>query len=438
MLIRFTVSNSRSIDKIDFSAIANNDAHTLNNTFAVPQYGIALLKSIALFGANASGKTNFLKAIDDSRKLVVEGSKRTHVQLDLKPFFNYNKNDDTNKQLPIKYSFDILINGIAYNYTFAHNKEKITEEKLSEHPDNDTQNIIFNRYFDLNSNANIWEPDNFFQQGDAQYYRNSTADEQLFLYAANNPANPQYVKKIEVLHHIYQWFESQLKVSIHTAPGIQFDFDSLVTFIKAKPDNKKLLLNICNQAGLDIKEIRIIELAKGIKKIKSNTNVYPYTQLDGEDIEIAIKTYHSMRKNAPEFDFFLEESNGTQQFLAWLGYWLLSLQDGKQPKIFIIDELGNSLHPLLTHFLLRIFYSKKLNPHNSQLIFTTHEVKLMDKMIMQPDQLCLVNKKEGNTNIESVAAYSDLDKYTRLDTLYMSGGMSGIPYIPTLNLDDIL
>jgi AAA15 family ATPase/GTPase len=83
---------------------------------------------------------------------------------------------------------------------------------------------------------------------------------------------------------------------------------------------------------------------------------------------------------------------------------------------------------------MRLFAHKETNPYNSQLIFTTHEVKLMDRTIMRPDQLYLVDKDQnGDTTIERMSDYSgDLEKYTRFDTLYMNGGMSGIPNISLL------
>jgi AAA15 family ATPase/GTPase len=79
---------------------------------------------------------------------------------------------------------------------------------------------------------------------------------------------------------------------------------------------------------------------------------------------------------------------------------------------------------------MKLFANKETNPYNSQLIFTTHEVKLMDKTVMRPDQLFLVNKdNHGDTSIERTSDYAEIEKYTRLDTLYMYGGMSGISMI---------
>ena len=141
--------------------------------------------------------------------------------------------------------------------------------------------------------------------------------------------------------------------------------------------------------------------------------------------------------DASQFNFLAEESDGTQQFMGWLGHFLLKMQEDAQPKIFVVDELGTSLHPLLTQLLVKIFYNKKLNPHNAQLIFTTHEVKLMDKKIMRSDQLYLVSKPHDSTIIERVSDYPETDKYNRLDNIYTQGALGAIANINEAALNRI-
>ncbi len=258
---------------------------------------------------------------------------------------------------------------------------------------------------------------------------------------SNQDFNTDEIEKNTLLQSVYTWFSSQIDIYIGTIiAGVHINFDDLITFVKKSEKNKKLLLKLVALTDSNIQDIQIFELTKASNILKSHTRAYPYTRPeDGEDVMVAIKTTHSVDKKDTQFDFFLEESTGTQQLFAWLGYWLLKLQEGAQPKIFVVDELGTSLHPLLTQLLVKIFYNKKLNPHNAQLIFTTHEVKLMDKKIMRPDQLFLINKdSKGNTSIETIADYEENDKYNRFDNQYMYGSMSGIPNISERKLEAVL
>ncbi len=150
MLIKFTVSNTRSIgETLAFSAIATNDSTLPEALIDVPKYGIKLLKTMALFGANASGKSNVLKAMGDGMLFIVkekekpEGDSKRSVLL---KNFHYSKNKIENKEKSILYSFDILLNDVYYNYTFEHNTIRVVSEILTSFAENDgVGEIIYSR-----------------------------------------------------------------------------------------------------------------------------------------------------------------------------------------------------------------------------------------------------------------------------------------------------
>lgn len=431
MLIRFKVSNSRSIDKeLEFSAIATNDTSSQDtNTIHLPEYGVHLLKTMALFGANASGKSNVMKAISDAASLI-------QSWIPVEYFFSYCKTSESNISKPIVYSFDILIGKIHYNYSFSHDKKSVIEEKLVRWKNNEKEELIYSRIKDEN-NKYKWLPKVFFKNESADYFYKSTPQNHLFLTVANRPINSEVIQKIDILEDVYNWFREQLMLHINLdAPG-KINYNYLITYILKSNKNKKTILELLKISDIHIADIQVIKMAE----IVAGEKYYLYTEPNGTQSNVSIQTTHknSDSGTTQQFDFFREESHGTQQFLAWIGSWLLQLQEGKQPKIFVIDELGTNLHPKLNQLLIKIFYSKKINPHNSQLIFTTHEVKLMDKSIMRPDQLYFVNKKDDMSSLIRASDFEDIDKYNRLDNLYMHGGLTGVPSIQDdINLDEIL
>lgn len=421
MLISFKVSNSRSIGaELEFSAIATDDSALPENTIALPQYGIKLLKTMAIFGANASGKTNILQALVDARNLVA------YPQYEKKDIiFNFNKNNSKNSSDKTSYTFVFLVDNCVYNYKFSHNKNYILEEILTKQINSIQEDVIYSRIYDKESQKYEWTPSSFFEVQNTNFFRLSTAEHKLFLSIANHPVNPDSVEKNLLLEKLYNWFLLNMPYGSATR---QADPELFLEILLDKnfENSQKIILDILKRVDININDIRVEEVNNEIGNIL--TPVYLF-----KNSRYIIKTKHQ-GNNIIYFDFFTEESHGTQQFINWLSSFLYFLQNNKRSLVFVIDELGTSLHPKLTLFFIRLFADKQINPYNSQLIFTTHEVKLMDRTIMRPDQLYLVNKDQnGDTTIERMSDYSDdLEKYTRFDTLYMNGGMSGIPNISLL------
>jgi predicted ATP-dependent endonuclease of OLD family len=460
MLISFKVSNSRSIGKeLEFSAIATDDTILPENTIELPKYGIRILKTMALFGANASGKTNILQAFADARNIICTSNlNRKRIS------FPFNRNDSENNSKAIAYSFTFLIGETVYNYSFKHNQERILEELLTENIDAVKEQIIYSRKFDIETKKYEWLPKEYFESKNFDHFIYDTDNQDrieklLFLTLSHSP----FLKKDILLEEIFNWFEKQLKPTLSLSGAGKFsgispiissntsvssfvaqvsadnNFNFLINFIQKSEGNKKLILNFLKKVDINIDDIQIVELIGDNTTMSQAYNyVNPDKENDEQDekgIRVSLKTYHKVINEKSEiilkeFDLRKEESSGTKIFLAWLGFWLYSFQKEQKPSIFTVDELGTSLHPKLTMYLMKLFANKETNPYNSQLIFTTHEVKLMDKTVMRPDQLYLVNKdNEGNSNIKRVSKFKGLDKYSRLDTLYMEGAMRGIPLI---------
>jgi len=150
-----------------------------------------------------------------------------------------------------------------------------------------------------------------------------------------------------------------------------------------------------------------------------------------------IKTVHPIVENGVEvgeeiFDLS-EESLGTMKFLGTAGYVVDALYDGS---VVIVDELDKNLHPLLTRLIINLFQSRETNPNNAQLIFTTHDVTLMDKDLFRRDQIFLVDKTiEGYSEIGRLSDITGISKVKTWQKWYLSGMFKGIPGINEYQID---
>ncbi len=359
MLINFKAKNYRSIgEELVLSMIATADNSLPQNLIDVPKYGIKLLKTMAIFGGNGAGKSNILSAMEAASNLVTVAINPNSIWI--KEAYKPNKNKLKDS---IEFSFDLLLKGTAYCYSFAYLADKITFEKLVKYPDNESEEIIY--------------------EGKSQ--------DSLELTTKSNPD----------FALVYSWFENN-------------NFQKQI-----KTEDLLSILGKKKQKALLLKCLAVVDL--GIQDITS------------KNFEIKI------HKKSGEFDFFTEESSGIQQFIGKLASWLT----GSKNATFFADEFGNSLHPLLTRLMVKFFYSEKTNKNQSQFIFTTHEVKLMEYSLIRLDQILLVDKNDdGNSVVKRCSDYTEIsrrkDQYARFDNLYLNGGTRGLPYIPDFfDFDDI-
>ncbi|WP_257274795.1 ATP/GTP-binding protein, partial [Endozoicomonas sp. SESOKO4] len=122
-----------------------------------------------------------------------------------------------------------------------------------------------------------------------------------------------------------------------------------------------------------------------------------------------------------------EESDGTRKLFSFAGHWLDCLRNGK---VLFIDELHNSLHPNMVKFLIKLFNDQKTNPHNAQLVFTTHETSVLDQHVFRRDQIWFCNKdKNQSTTIYPLTDFSPRKGVSNLEKAYLSGRYGALPLV---------
>ncbi len=360
MLLYFKTSNNLSYrEEINFSMIAGVFSEHLENTIQIEKYKTKALKTSAIYGANASGKSNLLIAIANG-VVFIQNSFTDSLAFD-KMTQHLNRNDEKNKSKPTTYVYGLLIDGIQFEYSFSFNKDRILEEQLLEYR---TQKPIqhFLRKFDSEKNDYNWNFSSLFT-GKKDTVKEMTNSKTLFLTIGSKT---ELMVSIKVMY----WFRNNIVWSINNdSPGnisVEYTLENILSF----PDHKKVILEFLKEADFTIIDILVEKTQYGFK----GTTLHKTININGEPTLTA-------------FDLTTEESTGTNRFLSWIGVWLDILNNGKT---LLVDELGNSMHSLLSKYLITKFHAE--NPQNSQLIFTTHDTNLMTQDIFRRDQIWIVDR----------------------------------------------
>lgn len=405
MLLNFKTSNNRSFnEELDFSLIATHYDDLPNNLIAVPKYNINILKTCAVYGANASGKSNLLKAIADGA-IFVRTSFREGSETDKLPF-RYNKHFKKNESGITCYQYGLLINDTHFEYYFSVNESRVFEETLLEYQ---TQKPIthFHRKFNEETNSYEWKKFSKFFIGEKESMKSiaDRAHKSLFLSICAQGRLP-------VAEKVFNWFREKLvwSIDIHS-PG-SFNINLTLDMMSRDEEFRKVILKRLSNADFIIKELKLDLLDDEASRNKYKVSSYHNAiDLDGNEYDA-------------EFNFFNDESTGTKRMLAWLGLWELALDKGWT---ILVDELGNSMHTLLAKHLVSEF--SKTNINQSQLIFTTHDTNLMTPEIFRRDQIWIVDRdNSGNSSLNSVSDFK-VRKGHIIENSYLKGLYGGIPYI---------
>lgn len=421
MLLEFSVGNFLSFKtKTTLSLAATSIKEYVDtNIFSTERHD--LLKGAVIYGANASGKSNFIRAMSTMRRLVLQSFDQSSTdELDITPFL---LNTDTEKA-PSFFEAVFIIDSIRYRYGFEADDKQIQAEWLFESPKT-AEKALFIREKDG------IEVMRGFPEGKDLEER--TRDNALFLAVAD-----QFNGK--VAKRIMQWFNNLITIS-----GLSHEGYKGVTFgMLENKQTRSTLLDFYKKLDLGFDDISISkkpfdpkELPKDMPESLVKQLV---TDLEGA-FKIDIKTIHK-KYNAKgkaignvEFDMRSQESSGTNKLFNISGPVFDVLNDGG---VLVVDELDASLHPLLTLAVTKLFNSKEFNRNNAQLIFATHDTNLLYYGDYRRDQIYFVEKDQyGASDMYSLVEYKEEGKTIRKDRSfekdYIEGRYGAIPFIGNLS-----
>lgn len=416
MLVEFRVKNFRSLrDEMVLSMVASKDktlqdSHTLETGLkAAPR----ILRSTALYGANASGKSNLIKALQYMRGVVLESA--TVIQpgqtYAVQPF----RLDAQSDKAQTEFEVTFVIDTVRYQYGFAMTSHRIMREYLLVYKAFKPQRW-FERVFDTKTGKDVYEFGSGLK-GQKNVWESATRANALFLSMAVQLNS-------EALRPIFDWFAKQLVIINELSPlAPQFSVQML------KQDaQRKTICKFLTAADISIADIEVVT-----RTIKGHTVRFDIatgkreeglTEQDADEI----KFKHVTDQGEAVFDL-MDESNGTRNLLFLAGPVLHILSNGL---ILIVDELDTSLHTLLVRELVRLFHHATTNSSGAQLIFTTHDTSLLSAPdLFRRDQIWLVEKGDDQaTKLLALAEFSPR-KNEALEQGYLIGRYGGVPFLQT-------
>lgn len=410
MLVEFSVENFLSIkDKITLSMLASKDStydyHLIPST---PLRQKPLLKTTAIYGANASGKSNLLKAVFFFKNFILNSHKMQQGdEIKTTPF----KLDENLIGKPSRLEIVFIFNEIKYAYGFSVDKQKVHDEYLYYFPKG-RQSLIFER---TNTNEYTFTIDRKEQK------ELSSRTPQNILYLSS--ATRWNYQKTAVP---FEWIRKHLRVVTSHEKMSFLDFTAEMVF--QNPGIIDTVNQFLLEADLGINALKVTkETTKKEKTAKEFAG--EWQRMFSTDESITLQTQHvGVDKEGSEKKLYFkleEESDGTQKFFSMLGPFIDVLKNGY---VLFIDELEASLHPHLTKFLVNLFHNPHQNENNAQLIFTTHDTNLLN--LLRRDQVWFTEKnpQKGSTDLYSLLEFSPR-KDQNIEKGYLAGRYGAVPFL---------
>jgi AAA15 family ATPase/GTPase len=410
MLVEFKVGNFLSFKETVAFSMAAASIREHKDTHVFKAKNFQLLKSAVVYGANASGKTNLIKAISFMRYFVINSSKESQAEEKIN-VDRFKLSSETDKK-PSFFEITFIHENIRYRYGFEVDKEKVHSEWFFYTKERET--MLFTR------------EDNHFELGRAfrkegKELELKTRKNALFLSAA-----AQWNGEISL--KIVKWFTHHLKIIYGLNKG---DISTTVDLLEKDNQLKDRVLEFIKVADLGIHEVKIEKSAKA--DLVSSSFVYT------PEIRTFHKKYDDNGKTVSieEFKMERDESEGTKQLFSLIGLVINALNNGN---LLIVDELDAQLHPLITNYIINLFNSTDKNPHNAQLIFNTHDTNFLSNKLFRRDQIWFAEKdRQEATDLYSLVEYNfKVRKDESYGKNYIIGKYGAIPFLGYLDTYRVL
>lgn len=417
MLIEFSVKNFLSFkDKVTLSMEKGNGDENLDNVISANNFD--LLKICAIYGANASGKSNILKALTcailmvKNSSLIPVGGKWTFI----KPFLF--AEDSKNK--PSEFEFIFIANDVKYRYYFTADANRIYDEVLDAYYSQKPTNIF------TRTKTNVYEFNN--DKNKLESLSTNNTENKLFLSTATT-------WNYEKTKDAYLWFTS----SINTYSSLNnIEDKDLIDYSSGEENLKEFALKLLKEADILIKDITVDYEEKEMDSTMIDMLVPPFAK-NSEKFKVKnvnIELEHEiMDSNNDVHTYklnFVDESSGTKVLFALAPFLKRAFET---TKVIVVDELEKSMHPALVEFIVKLFNNKEINKANSQLIFTTHAINLLNLELLRRDQIWFTEKnpKNGVSDLYPLDSFS-VRKDENIQKGYINGRYGAIPFIRDIDL----
>ena len=394
MILKIEFENFFSIRdriRIDFRAGNINTALARELSHNVMEWnGVPVLKTIGLFGPNASGKSNILKAITFCCRMILESHLYNEgATFNFEPFKFDGWQDKSSKFL-----IDFVCDDVEYEYAFELTRERIISESLYHYPVGRRAKIF------------VRDADGKYSFGTGVMAKPSdvvtnTSEKNLFLSRASSMNR-------DIAQKIYRYFMNQFLLGLVNVNDMMV-LDSFNAY-------KKVILK-----ALEICDTDITDIEARKEQIYAPAAVLGQVEVKLVDV-LKFKTFHRNQKDVM-FDMDMEESDGTRKLFQIL---IRLLDVVKNKKSIMMDEFDMGLHTRLADFILDLIHASE----SSQLLFTSHNTNLIDVKRLRRDQIVFVNKSEqGATEVYSLYDFKDFRENMDAEKGYIQGRFDAVPYV---------
>jgi AAA15 family ATPase/GTPase len=433
MLISFTVENWKSFgNRQTFSFVPGREDKKRDRLLR-PTRGLKLSPIAAVFGPNASGKTNLIKAIQVMAELA-QRRVELGVSLPYSPF----KLDEESAALPSCFGLEFLLDGQVYFYEISFHSKAIVHEALSQLTTT-SEKLIFKR--DGQKLIELAKKEDLAQ---AQLVMKVTPENQPFAFQA-----AQF--NLHSAELVYRWFAEHVLIL-----GTEFTLTDHSVYLLDGSPHRESMGTTLEALGTGITQLDTEKVDWGRaeldemtrEKLEASIGKNQHLQLTSQDgnrrfrvfweneelVVHKIVAIHRGRGDQLVTFEMSEESEGTRKLIDLLpAFELLSRED--KPRLLIVDELDRSLHTSAVRALLESFLGQITPESTSQLLFTTHDLMLMEQQMFRRDELWLCEKDaEGKSSLVAFSDYKGVRYDTHLRNLYLSGRVSGLPMIDATNV----
>ena len=436
MLIRFTVENWKSFrDKTVFSMVSSRERQHRERVPRIKKYGMGILPVSAIYGANASGKTNLFAALEFCAEFVIQGN-QPDSSIQTEPFLL----DDTKASQPSRFAFELLIGKTVYEFSFSVTRKKVLEEKLVRINSTAEKTLYHRRGAKVkfeNIKSKRLKLMEFVAQG--------TRENQLFL-------TNSVFQNMKEFRGVYDWFRDQL---VLVDPQSDFGrVDSLVdekhplagemTKAFQELDTGIERLSLGNWTRIDDMTIPesvkqdIRDLVVEMSRLETGQLLFDIwgehclVTVDSESGAPMIAKLMTLHKKADgslaHFDFG-QESSGSQRLLHLLPAFLDLSRAGSE-QVYVIDEVDQSLHTMLVRKLLSNYLEACSDETRMQLLLTTHDTQIMDQDLFRRDEMWVTERDaSGASKLIAFSEYKDIRHDKDIRKSYLQGRMGGIPVL---------
>lgn len=412
MLVEFSVKNYKAFkEKATLSMIADTrfgDDELPDNTIKPEGFNITLLKSLVIYGANASGKSQLLQAMEAMRSLVESSFSKYKDGDEIEEIVPHLLHSESEKE-PTEMEVVFIAEGAMYRYGFLADKEEVHEEWLYEQKagkNTKEVELFYRDGLDLEYHNERFKVGKMVQQNKPMLRENSLA--LSFLFRMKD-------EKIHVIQKQIMFLNQITNVNyppFHTIEQLDNEWVE-----------KTMVLAMLKNADFGIVDFEYEKKETEMQNKK------------GTVIKLQIDTQHRKYGKGNEkvtFNMREDESMGTQKYFSIAGPVMEVLSNGE---FLAIDELDSSLHPVLVHSIVKLFHSPKTNPKNAQFIVTTHDTNLLSPGMFRRDQVWFTEKdRQEAAHLYSLAEFKTSGKNAvrkgeDYEQNYIRGKYGAIPYI---------